>query len=53
MFIHQQIMMLQKNIRAVVIAHPNGGVKEQASGLYAQRTIIELMHIQIQRFFIP
>ena len=26
-----------KNYPAVVVAHPNGGVKEQASGLYAQR----------------
>lgn len=27
----------KKRYPAVVIAHPNGGVKEQASGLYAQR----------------
>jgi fermentation-respiration switch protein FrsA (DUF1100 family) len=26
-----------KNYPAVVVAHPNGGVKEQVSGLYAQR----------------
>jgi fermentation-respiration switch protein FrsA (DUF1100 family) len=26
-----------KKYRAVVVAHPNGGVKEQVSGLYAQR----------------
>ena len=26
-----------KNFPAIVIAHPNGGVKEQVSGLYAQR----------------
>jgi fermentation-respiration switch protein FrsA (DUF1100 family) len=26
-----------KNYPAVVVAHPNGGVKEQAAGLYAQR----------------
>ena len=27
----------QKTYPAVVVAHPNGGVKEQAAGLYAQR----------------
>lgn len=26
-----------KNYPAIVVAHPNGGVKEQAAGLYAQR----------------
>ena len=26
-----------KKYRAVVVAHPNGGVKEQVAGLYAQR----------------
>lgn len=27
----------QKNYPAIVVAHPNGGVKEQVAGLYAQR----------------
>ena len=27
----------RKNLPAVIVAHPNGGVKEQVAGLYAQR----------------
>lgn len=30
-------MIRQKKYPAVVVAHPNGGVKEQVAGLYAQR----------------
>ena len=35
-----------KNYPAVVVAHPNGGVKEQVAGLYAQR-LSELGYISI------
>jgi len=35
-----------KNYPAVVVAHPNGGVKEQVAGLYAQR-LAELGYITI------
>jgi uncharacterized protein len=36
----------QKKYPAVVVAHPNGGVKEQVAGLYAQR-LAEQGHITI------
>lgn len=35
-----------KNYPAVVVAHPNGGIKEQVAGLYAQR-LAELGYITI------
>jgi len=36
----------QKNYPAIVVAHPNGGVKEQVAGLYAQH-LAELGYITI------
>ncbi len=36
-FTHPPTLIRQRHYPAVVVAHPNGGVKEQVAGLYAQR----------------